>query len=479
MGKGMFGRVSLGDLLEGRLWPMMRTARSISIFTIITVLMLGMTGCSGFLGAGTPKVKHYETSSDAASEEPEEVPQMSWEDALLLASEYEDGMTLEQKVGQIFVVNLEQLDDSNGDFYEHRKCTKRMKQSLSEYSVGGVILFTRNLHKRKQAKKMINALQRNSSLPLFVMVDEEGGRVARLAANPDLKTTRFPSAEEIGKTQDDVYAYEMGKTMGTEIRELGFNVDLAPVADVRTSRLNSEIGDRSFGDDEEKVAEYVSAFIQGLDWANISAAVKHFPGQGSSKGDTHETSVDIDSSIARLRKIDFVPFQAAIEAGADFVMVSHISVSKVTETETPASMSDLIMQTILREELGFEKVVITDAFDMTSITDYYTPGEAACASLKGGADIILMPQNLPEAYEAVLQAVKEDEELLNRLRDSVRRILALKLARGLLTEEMLKEPESTVSPESTVDTESTAEPKSTVDTESSTGSEGPVPTKAK
>lgn len=440
MGKGRFSKVSWRASCRGRVQGVLqagqRFVRNTAVFAITIALTLGLAGCSGPFGTGTPKVKNYETSSESASAEPEEEAGMSWEDALLLAAKYEGSMTLEQKVGQIFTVNLEQLDNTKGDFYEHRKCTKKMKQCLWEYPVGGVILFTRNLYKRKQVKKMINALQKNSGMPLFVMVDEEGGRVARLAANPNLKTTRFPSAEEIGKTQDDVYAYEMGKTMGTEIKELGFNVDLAPVADVRTSKLNSEIGDRSFGDDEEKVSEYVSAFIQGLDKANVSAALKHFPGQGSSKGDTHETSVDIDSSIARLRKIDFVPFQAGIEAGADFVMVSHISVSKVTETETPASMSDLIMQTILREELGFEKVVITDAFDMTSIIDYYTPGEAACASLKGGADIILMPQNLPEAYGAVLQAVKEDEELLERLRASVRRILALKLTRGILTEEM-------------------------------------------
>ena len=254
MGKGIFSRTSFRGGIRAVSQVGVQYARNTGIFVIIMALVLGMTGCSGLFGSGTPKVKNYEASSDSASAEPEEtVPRMSWEDALLLAAKYEDSMTLEQKVGQIFVVNLEQLDNTTGDFYEHRKCTKRMKQCLSQYSVGGVILFTRNLNKRKQVKKMINALQKNSRMPLFVMVDEEGGRVARLAANPDLKTTRFPSAEEIGKTQDDVYAYEMGKTMGAEIKELGFNVDLAPVADVRTSKLNSEIGDRSFVDDEEKV----------------------------------------------------------------------------------------------------------------------------------------------------------------------------------------------------------------------------------
>lgn len=140
----------------------------------------------------------------------------------------------------------------------------------------------------------------------------------------------------------------MGKTIGSEIKELGFNVDFAPVADVKTSDLNEEIGDRSFGDDPDKVADYVSAFVQGLKKVNVASAVKHFPGQGSSSGDTHKGSVNIDSSISKLRKVDFVPFESGIEAGADFVMVSHISVSKVTETSVPASMSPLIMQTIFK-----------------------------------------------------------------------------------------------------------------------------------
>lgn len=166
--------------------------------------------------------------------------------------------------------------------------------------------------------------------------------------------------------------------------------------------------------------------------------MKHFPGQGSSSGDTHKESVDIDSSIARLRKTDFVPFESGIEAGADFVMVSHISVSKVTESATPASMSDLIMRTILRDELGFQKIIITDAFDMASITEYYTSAEAAYNAFKAGVDIILMPQNFEEAYEEILSKVTDGTIPMERLDSSVLRILAIKIQRGILTEEEVK-----------------------------------------
>lgn len=274
-----------------------------------------------------------------------------------------------------------------------------------------------------------------------------------------MKTTVFPSAEQIGKSKDDEYTYEMGKTIGSEIKELGFNVDFAPVADVKTSELNEEIGNRSFGSDPEQVSEHVSAFIQGLDKVGICGAVKHFPGQGSSKGDTHVGSVDIDSSITRLRKTDFVPFEAGIAAGADFAMVSHISVSKVTESAEPASMSELIMQTILREELGFQKIIVTDAFDMASIVEHYTSAEAALNAFKGGADLILMPEDFEEAYQAIFSAVTDGTIEMGRLDASVLRILAVKIQRGFITKEQVKSAEKLTESEAPTQTpEPTATP---------------------
>ena len=241
--------------------------------------------------------------------------------------------------------------------------------------------------------------------------------------------------EEVGSKQNTEYVKNMGETIGNDIKKLGFNVDFAPVADVKTSDLNLEIGSRSFGSDPEKVASMVKAFVNGIQSTNVSATLKHFPGQGSSKGDTHIESVNIDSSIAALRKVDFVPFEEGIKAGADFVMVSHISVSRVTETAQPASMSELIMKTILREELGFEGVIITDAMDMASITDGYTSAEAALGAFEAGADIILMPTDFEEAYYAILDAVNSGEIESQRIDDSVQRILTVKFMRGIIPAE--------------------------------------------
>ena len=348
-------------------------------------------GCTVTGGSGDVYVPD---NSPEASETHKETEGISREKAMETAAAYMENMTVEEKVGQLFVVNLELLDTRNGNFYEWKRFTKVMKKSLNKYHIGGVILFSRNIANRKQTKRLINSLQENSNIPLFITVDEEGGDVARIASNKKMGTTAFPSMEEIGKNEDASYVYKMGETIGSEIKELGFNVDFAPVADVRTSELNLEIGSRSFGGEPSKVAQMVSAFVESIQKQGISASLKHFPGQGSSQGDTHIESVNIDSSITGLRKNDFVPFEAGIEAGADFVMVSHISVSKVTETAQPASMSKLIMETILRDELGFKGIVITDAMDMASITDTYTPEEAVYGAISGGADIVLMPEKL-------------------------------------------------------------------------------------
>ncbi len=404
-------------------------------------LCMMLTGCNGPIKKEEPNYTPETTQTASA-----EVEGMSREDAIYAAMDYMENMTLEEKVGQLFVVNLELLDDTKGNFYEWKKITKVMKENLAKYHVGGVILFSRNIEKRKQTKKLIRKLQKNASIPLFVTVDEEGGDVARIGSNPNMKTTTFPTMEEVGKEEDAEYAYNMGATIGEEIKELGFNVNFAPVADVRTSEMNREIGSRSFGDDEQKVSEMVDAYVKGIQSQNVSATLKHFPGQGSSEGDTHQGSVNIDSSISRLRKIDFKPFEVGIKAGADFVMVSHISVSKVTETSEPASMSDLIMTTILRDELGFEGVIVTDAFDMASIVDNYSAGEAAYGSVKAGADMVVMPQYLEEAYMAIIEKIESGEMEEKRIEESVLRILTTKFQRGILSledlEEKTKEPAS-------------------------------------
>lgn len=403
------------------------------IKTICSLLLcICLVGCA--MPGVTPDVYTPDESPEATATG-EQQKGLSREEAVEAAAGYMENMTVEEKAGQLFIVNLELLDQKNGNYYEWRRFTKRMKKSLDKYHIGGVILFSRNIAGRKQTEKLVTRLQENSSIPLFISVDEEGGDVARIANNKKMGTTVFQTMEEIGRTKDASYVYNMGETIGSEISSLGFNVDFAPVADVKTSELNLEIGTRSFGGEPDKVAEFTSAFVKGIQKQNVSATLKHFPGQGSSSGDTHIESVNIDSSIASLRKNDFVPFEAGIAAGADFVMVSHISVSKVTETAQPASMSNLVMDTILRDELGFQGVIITDAMDMASITDNYTSAEAAYGAVSGGADIVLMPLDLEMAYNEIINRINNGSISKERLDASVLRILTVKFMRGIMPAE--------------------------------------------
>lgn len=166
-------------------------------------------------------------------------------------------MTLEEKIGQMFIVNLELLDDSKGAYYEHTAFTKRMEKSMSRFPVGGIVFFSRNAETSRQIKELVQSLQGASQIPLFIAVDEEGGDVARLGSNKNLKLTQFPTMEEVGAMDDEEYAYEMGAIIGREIKELGFNLDFAPVADVRTNEKNTEIGSRSFGSDKNVAARMV------------------------------------------------------------------------------------------------------------------------------------------------------------------------------------------------------------------------------
>ena len=352
-----------------------------------------------------------------------------------------ENMSLEEKIGQMFIVNLEQLDNSHGNYYEFRKFTSKMENTLKKYYIGGVILFARNIENIDQTKNMITELQNHASIPLFVSVDEEGGDVARVGNNSNMRTTTFPPMEEVGKNEDEKYAYNMGKTIASEIKELGFNLDFAPVADVKTNEYNTEIGNRAFGSDAKLVSKFVKQVVKGIQEQGISATLKHFPGHGSTNGDSHKTPVNADTDLLSLRSREFKPFKAGIEAGADFVMVSHISISKVTENTVPASMSSVVMQNMLRDELKFKGIIITDGMDMGAITEKYDADEAAVNCIKAGADIVLMSTDVEAAYDAVKQAVEKGEIDEKSIDESVQRILEVKIKRGIILSntDLLKE----------------------------------------
>lgn len=402
------------------------------VWTVICcVLVLFLTILSGCgrtpLGGDDPA----ESSTSIVEADPESLDDITMEG---LVSEVLDQMTLEQKIGQLFIVSTDSLD-----FNAETKMTDKMKENIEKYQPGGVIFFSFNLttkksvdNNRKKLKRFIRKMQKYSEVPMFISVDEEGGTVARIANSDAMGTTKFPAMSEIGATGDPAQAYNVGATIGREISELGFNLDFAPVADISTNADNTEIGSRSFGGDADLVSDMVSQEVKGLQDNGVSSTLKHFPGQGDSGEDTHKGFVNLDVTIDRLRDVEFEPFKAGISAGADVVMMSHVAVRNITQNEVPASLSSLMVTDILREEMQFDNIIITDAMNMKIITKFYDAGEAAVMAIEAGNDMILMPDDFVSAYEAVYEAVQDGTLTERQINQAVSRILTVKIRRGIL-----------------------------------------------
>ncbi len=332
-------------------------------------------------------------------------------------------MPLEDRVASLFIVTPEALTGV-GTVTQAGDATK---EALSKYAVGGLVYFDKNIKSREQLTEMLSTTASNSKYPLFLAVDEEGGSVSRIA-NSNIDVVKVDEMSVIGTSQDAVAAREAGTTIGTYLKELGFNLDFAPVADVITDAGNSVLGSRSFGTDASVAADMVSHVVEGMQEAGVNACLKHFPGLGSAEEDTHDGRVEITRTLEEMRNSDFLPFQAGIDAGAGIVMVSHVTASSVDAEGLPSSLSKVVITNVLRGELGFEGVVITDALDMSAISEYYTADEAAVMAIEAGADMLLMPENFETAYNGLLAAVQDGRISEERINESLRRIYRIKYA---------------------------------------------------
>ena len=350
----------------------------------------------------------------------EEEPEEDFFGKMVLS--YYSEMPIEDKVAALFMVTPEALTGVT----TATQAGDGTQEALSQYAVGGLIYFGQNIQDKEQIMKMLSNTVSMSGYPVFLAVDEEGGDVSRVA-NSNIEVTKVDDMASIGAGGDPSQAFEAGETIGAYLSEIGFNVDFAPVADVTQEGVESALGNRSFGSDPQAVGEMVSNVVSGIEGTGVSACLKHFPGLGSASEDTHEGRVEIDKTIEELRAVDFVPFSIGIEAGADFVMVSHATVPAIDE-DIPGSLSKKVITDTLRGELGFEGVIITDALDMTAITEYYTSEEAAVMAIEAGADMLLMPEDFEKAYEAVLAAVQDGTISEERIDESLDRIYRVKCA---------------------------------------------------
>ena len=347
-----------------------------------------------------------------------------------LAEQILNSMTLEEKLWQLFFVAPEALTGEEAV----TESSEALQQALAEKPVGGVILFARNLISREQTMALLADVQSASRLAPFLGVDEEGGTVSRVGANSAMGVTQLRDMSVYGASGDAAALYGDLYSLAQSLNTLGFNVDFAPVADVTTGSDENPMKLRSFSSDPERCASMVSVSVGALQDGGVAACLKHFPGYGTATADDHNGSVSLDRTLEQLEQTEFVPFSAGIGKGAYFVMVSHLSVPAVTGDDTPADLSEKLVTELLRNTLHFQNVVITDAHNMGSIAQNYTPAEAAVAALRAGVDMVLMPQDLQEAYDGVTKAIADGVLTEDRIDRSVLRILNVKIQLGLLSE---------------------------------------------
>lgn len=343
------------------------------------------------------------------------------------AGEILESMTLEEKVCQLFMITPEALTGV-GTVVQAGTSTKN---AIDQYPVGGLIYFSQNLQDPGQTRTMLANTQQyakeRTGFPIFLSVDEEGGQVARVGSNPAFGVEKIGNMSDVGSRGDTQEAYEVGSTIGAYLSDLGFNMDAAPDTDVLTNPNNQVVKYRSFSSDPQLVTEMAASELRGLNEQGIIGMYKHFPGHGGTTDDSHEGYAYVDDTLEELKSGAFVPFQDGIDNGIQVIMVSHISCPNVTGDNTPATLSKMMITDILRNDMGFDGMVITDAMNMGAITAQYSSSEAAVAALNAGVDMLLMPEDFQSAYQGVLGAVKDGTVSEERIDESVRRILELKL----------------------------------------------------
>ena len=347
------------------------------------------------------------------------------------------GLTIEEKVGQMIIADFRQAGSE-----AVTAVTPDIEKQMRKYHIGGVILFQENVPETEQTVKLAEQFQSLSQkLGLFISIDQEGGTVTRIESG-----TNMPGNMAIGATGSAEMAEKAGTVTGKELLALGFNMNFAPSLDINENPDNPVIGVRSFGGTPELVAEMGAGYISGLQHTGMIAVAKHFPGHGDTDVDSHAGLPVVEHSAERVHETELLPFKEAIEEGVDAIMMSHVAYPELDPSvivsgksgqmiKTPASLSNTITTTIARDELGYQGVIITDSLGMGAIEQHFGPEEAAVKAIQAGADIILMPKSLEAVVPAILEAIKSGDIPEDQVDESVRRIISLKLKRGLLKEE--------------------------------------------
>jgi beta-N-acetylhexosaminidase len=333
-------------------------------------------------------------------------------------------LSLEKKVGQMLIYGFKGQEDED------------VLSDIKKYKLGGIILYSHNISSAEQVFSMNRFIHKASmeqtGIPAFISIDQEGGKVLR---TQDFATV-LPGNMNLGATGSSTLSFLAGKLTAVDLETLGINMNFAPVLDVNTSSANDVIGVRSFGGDPDMVAKLGSAYIRGIQSRRVSATAKHFPGHGNTSGDSHYQAIVLERSLDELRKNDFKPFVAAINSDVDAIMTAHISVPSIDSDNIPATMSKRVITDILRKELGFNGLVVTDDMEMRPVTKKWSIGRSAVQAVIAGCDLIVVawsPSAKNDVYNSIIDAVKSNSISESRIDESLRRILRVKLKRDLFS----------------------------------------------
>lgn len=336
--------------------------------------------------------------------------QTKWVDSIY------NSMTLEEKVGQLFMVRA----FSNKDL----KHENTVYSLVSDYHVGGIIYSTGGPFRQA---KLNNELQKAAKVPLLVAMDAEWGLSMRLDS-----TYAFPWNMTLGAIKDNALIEQTGKQIGEHCKRLGVHVNFAPDVDINTNPLNPIIGNRSFGEDRDNVTQKALAFMKGMQSAGVLANAKHFPGHGDTDSDSHKTLPTINFDEKRIDSVELYPYRALIKEGLASVMVAHLNVPALEKRSNyPSSLSETIVTNILKEKLAFEGLIFTDALEMKGVANFSEPGDIDLAALLAGNDVLLISENVPKAVSKILEAYNNNIVTEERLAHSVKKILMSKYKVGL------------------------------------------------
>lgn len=348
-----------------------------------------------------------------------------------------DGMTINEKIGQMLMPDFRNWNGKNVT-----EMLPEIEQLVKDYHLGGVILFRENVVTTDQTAKLVADYQEAAEkYGLLMTIDQEGGIVTRLQSGTDM-----PGNMALGATRSPEIAENVGQAIGEELNALGINMNLAPVLDVNNNPDNPVIGVRSFGESPELVADLGIAYTEGLQNTGVAATAKHFPGHGDTAVDSHLGLPEVPHDKERLLEVELYPFQKAMEADIDAIMTAHVTFPKIddtkviskkdgTEISLPATLSHKVLTELMREEMGYDGLIITDALNMNAITDHFGSVDAVIRAVKAGTDIVLMPVGLDEVVDGLLEAVETGEITEERIEASVERILTLKIKRGVIKSE--------------------------------------------